>query len=122
MDVYIYTKESVLQPSGNTEVYVDGIFDFHLIEEGSIITGAETVEDTAELKQQAVFAALKQKGSDPLASSEGVQWAEALLGEISSTLLMYQIKNAVTGVSGRCSVIFTTTDSGTLGFYIEVAV
>ena len=122
MDTLIYLKERVLQPSGAVDVYVDDVFDFHATSEGNVITGVETVEGTEELKQQAMFAALKQYGSDPVSPTDGVQWAEAVIGEVASSVVMYQVQTAVSSVSSACSVIFTATSSSTLGFYIEVAV
>lgn len=123
MDVSIYTKETVLQPeSGTAEAYVDGIFDFKLVEDGGVITGAQTVEGTAELKQQAVIASLKQKGSDPLALEDGVQWAQSIIGETAVSVIMSQIQTAVYSVSTSLSVSFTIDNEGNLGYYIEVTV
>ena len=123
MDVSIYTKETVLQPeSGTAEAYVDGIFDFKLAEDGGVITGAQTVEGTAELKQQAVIASLKQKGSDPLALEDGVQWAQSIIGETAVSVIMSQIQTAVYSVSTSLSVSFTIDSEGNLGYYIEVTV
>ena len=123
MDAYVYTKETVLQPVNSVEQYVDGVFDFHLTTDSSddnIITGFETVEGTEELKQQGTFAALKQRGSDPLDLTSGVQWAEAVLGEVATTVTMTQVQKEVSDVSTSISVLFTATETDTLGFYIEV--
>ena len=125
MDALIYLKETVLQPSGAVDKYVDDVFDFHVTtdsDDASVITGAETVEGTEELKQQAMFAALKQYGSDPVSLTDGVQWAEAVFGEVASSVVMYQVQSAVSAVSSACSVVFTATSGSTLGFYIEVTV
>lgn len=122
MDAFIYTKETVKQPDGTTERFVDNVFDLKPVIEGEQIVNIKLVEDTEELKQQAVFASLKQRGSDPLSMSDGVQWANAVIGEISGLVIMSQIKNEVNNVSPSCNVEFSLSDKEKLSFTIEVTV
>lgn len=120
MDVFIYTKETIKQPDGNTERLVDNVFDLKPILEGEQIVNIELVDDKEELKQQAVFAALKQRGSDPLSMGDGVQWANAVIGEVSGLVIMSQIKNEVNNVSPSCNVEFSLNNKEKLSFTIEV--
>lgn len=122
MDAFIYTKETVKQPSGTSERLVDNIFDFKLVTEGDEIVGIELVSDTEELKQQALFAALKQQGSDPLSQDDGVQWANAVIGETSALVIMAQIKTEVNNVSPSCAVEFSSSVDDKFSFTIEVTV
>lgn len=122
MDAFIYTKETVKQPSGNSERLVDNIFDFKLVTEGDEIVNIELVNDTEELKQQALFAALKQQGSDPLSQDDGVQWANAVIGETSALVIMAQIKTEVNNVSPSCAVEFSSSTDEKFSFTIEVTV
>lgn len=122
MDAFIYTKETIKQPDGDTERFVDNVFDLKPLIEGEQIVNIELVEDTEELKQQAVFASLKQRGSDPLSMGDGVQWANAVIGEISGLVIMSQIKNEVNNVSPSCNVEFSLSDKEKLSFTIEVTV
>lgn len=122
MDAFIYTKETIKQPDGDTERFVDNVFDLKPVTEGEQIVNIELVNDTEELKQQAVFAALKQRGSDPLSMSDGVQWANAVIGEISGLVIMSQIKNEVNNVSPSCNVEFSLSDKEKLSFTVEVTV
>lgn len=122
MDAFIYTKETVKQPSGTSERLVDNIFDFKLVTEGDEIVGIDLVSDTEELKQQALFAALKQQGSDPLSQDDGVQWANAVIGETSALVIMAQIKTEVNNVSPSCAVEFSSSVDDKFSFTIEVTV
>jgi hypothetical protein len=71
------------------------------------VTGSDILEGVDELQQAALFASVKQKGSDPLNSEDGVQWAELMLGEISTGAIIVQVKSAVRDVSVNCDVAFT---------------
>ena len=122
MDAFIYTKETVKQPSGTSERLVDNIFDFKLVTEGDELVDIALVSDTEELKQQALFAALKQQGSDPLSQEDGVQWSNAVIGETSALVIMAQIKTEVNNVSPSCNVEFSSSAEDKFSFTIEVTV
>ena len=75
-------------------------------------------EDVECFKQEALFASLQQLGSDPLLPSQGVRWAQALLGEVQSDVLLNDIKNAVQGVSTSCAVVFTSAQGSDGNSYL----
>ena len=73
MDVKVYQKEEVLQPSGAEEVYVPNVIDIiPQIVDGQIVS-CDTVEDKDMLEQQCALATIFQKGLDPLAVNEGIR-------------------------------------------------
>ena len=114
MDVKVSQKAEMLQPQGMIDVLVSGINDFYLIEETDTngqrwIKDIEIIDDfPEEEKDRAVFAAIRQKGQDPIAPDEGVQWAEVLLGEAPVMLLMQQIIDAVSNETKYVNVNFET--------------
>lgn len=125
MDFKVSQKQKRKQPSGIVSYeFVNNVFDVYPIFDGDKLTNVEIVEDGEELLQAATFATLRQRGSDPLALDEGIQWSEAIIGEVPSIVLLTQIKNAVKGVSLSCDVLFYTrrdSDGSTyLDFTIEI--
>lgn len=122
MDVKISKKETRLMQRGAIQVYVNSVFDAYPIldETGFVIEDVECLNtDVSDLEQAALFASLMQKGTDPLNPTQGVRWAEYLLGEITDAILMADIKNAVEEVSTSCSVTFQyATDSATDELYM----
>ena len=119
MEIDIIEKQKVLQPQGAIWMFKNDCFevkpDFSTDTEDAegdpvetnIFENIETIEDMETiLLQEATFASLKQKGSDPLAPYEGVRWAEHYLGEINSELVMFDIREAVAKVSSACTVTF----------------
>ena len=127
MDLKVTLKEEVLQPEGVGSVYVPDTFEMDLIlaEDGETILGVETYEGLEELEQAALFASLRQRGSDPINPSKGVMWAECLLGEVTPDILVTQIKDAVHQTAPGCSVNFFTENDAqgrpTLSYEIKVA-
>ena len=123
MDFDITEKEKVYQPSGSTQVLKNNIFDFklqtHKDSDGTVwIDDVDVLDDDTdpitfdETRDRVVFAVLRQRGQDPIAPKEGVQWSEALLGEIPPALLMAQCVEAAKNESTLVSVDFSTvTDS-----------
>jgi len=108
MDFKVSQKEERMQPGvGLVDVYVPDVFDLYITEEDGTIINAKILEGVEELQQAALFASVKQKGSDPLNSEDGVQWAELMLGEISTGAIIVQVKSAVRDVSVNCDVAFT---------------
>ena len=114
MDIKVSQKEKMYQPKGTVDVITSGINDFFLIEETDEtgqkwITDVECIIDPLEEeKDRAVFAVIRQRGQDPIAPGEGVQWAEAMLGEIPVPLLMQQIIDAAGKESQFVNVSFET--------------
>ena len=72
------------------------------------ITDAETVDNDEETFQMATFAAVKQRGNDPLALEEGCRWAEVVLGEAPVDIVMQDVQDSVRRVSDWCKVTFST--------------
>lgn len=114
MDLKVSKKEEMYQPKGLVDVIVEGINDFFLIEETDLsgqkwIKDVEIIDDfLEEEKDRTVFAVIRQRGQDPISPYEGVQWAEAMLSEISVPLLMQQIMDAATKESSYVGVSFET--------------
>lgn len=126
MDLKVSMKEEVLQPEGSTFVYVPNTFEMDLVlmDDGVTIANAKTYEGFDEVEQSALFASLRQRGSDPLDPEKGIMWSECLIGEISPDLLVTQIKDAVYNTAPGCSVdFFIENDSDgmqTLSYRIKV--
>ena len=120
MDVKVYKKEAVKQPSGTSYVISPNIIDLYPTitkdeNENEIISGAEALTDEDALVEQAcAMATIWQKGLDPLDLEEGIRWSEALLEEINVVQLMEDLTNAVAQITPTVNVIFDTavTDSG----------
>lgn len=72
------------------------------------LADAETVFDDEETFQMATFAAVKQRGNDPLYLDEGNRWAEVVLGEAPVDLVMEDVQESVRGVDNWCKVTFNT--------------
>lgn len=114
MDIKLSQREKMVQPTGLVDVITEGINDFFLIEETDDegqkwISDVETITDfLEEEKDRVVFAVLRQKGQDPIAPYEGVQWAESMMSEIPVPLLMQQIMDAAIKESNYVNVSFET--------------
>ena len=120
MDVKVYKKEEVRQPSGTEYVYVPDVIDIipNIVTSPDtgeeIITGAIELEDSSKdlLEQECAIATIKQKGLDPLDKEDGIQWSETLLGEVNVIQLMEDIQSAVEQTTTSVVVVFdTVTDS-----------
>lgn len=120
MDVKVYKKEEVRQPSGTEYVYVPDVIDIipNIVTNPDTgeetITGAIELEDSSKdlLEQECAIATIKQKGLDPLDKGDGIQWSETLLGEVNVIQLMEDIQSAVEQTTTSVVVIFdTVTDS-----------
>lgn len=115
MDVKVYKKEEVLQPSGTEYVYVPDVIDLiPRVTKGSngneVLSGAEELDDDSRdlLEQEVTLSTIKQRGLDPLDKEDGIQWSEALLGEINVVQLMSEIVEAVTNTTTSVTVVFDT--------------
>ena len=120
MDVKVYKKEEVRQPSGTEYVYVPDVIDIipNIVTNPDTgeetITGAIELEDGSKdlLEQECAIATIKQKGLDPLDKEDGIQWSETLLGEVNVIQLMEDIQSAIEQTTTSVVVIFdTVTDS-----------
>ena len=118
MDVKVSKKEVRLQPGGPVEVLVDNVFDLYPVfandpryegedvyidqniippeERKNVVMDVEILDDDkAELLDRAMFALVKQRGADPIEPSDGVQWAQAVLGEVVAPVIIGQVYAAV---------------------------
>jgi hypothetical protein len=142
MDVKVSRKETRMQPEGPVEVLVDNIFDLYLIcaddpryggqdiytgqdrvseqDRKNIIMDIETVDgDRAELLDRAMWAVVKQRGGDIVEPEDGVQWAEAVLGEIIAPVIIQQVQASV-GEEGPGVRVVPDTVRNNLIFKVEL--
>lgn len=115
MDVKVYKKEEVLQPSGTEYVYVPDVIDLipQITKDSNgneVLSGAEELDDDSRdlLEQEVTLSTIKQRGLDPLDKEDGIQWSEALLGEINVVQLMNEIVEAVANTTTSVTVVFDT--------------
>jgi hypothetical protein len=115
MDVKVSRKEARMQPEGPVEVLVDNVFDLYpifgnderfayreqltqqdFVELDKLIVDVEMLDgDRAELLDRAMFALVKQRGMDPVEPRDGVQWAEAVIGELIAPVIIQQVHTSV---------------------------
>lgn len=114
MDVKVYEKEEVLQPSGAEQVYVPNVIDIMPIitedeEHNKFLSNAVLLTEREEIIEQAcALATIWQKGLDPLDLEVGIRWTEAQLEEINAVQLMEDITQAVAEVTPSVTVLFDT--------------
>ena len=112
MDFKVSMKDTRLQPDGSISgVYIPDVYDLYPIydEDGVTIKGVQVYTGLEEVEQSALFASLRQRGSDPLNPEKGVMWAECVLGEISPEIIVEQIKSEVNASSVHANVAFKVT-------------
>ena len=125
MDVKVYKKETVKQPSGTSYVISPNIIDLYPIitkdeNDNEIISGAEELTDENALIEQAcALATIWQKGLDPLDLEEGIRWSEAILEEINVVQLMEDITNAVAEITPTVEVVFSTVTDVNGNSYLQ---
>lgn len=125
MDVKVYKKETVKQPSGTSYVISPNIIDLYPIitkgeNDNEIISGAEELTDEDSLVEQAcALATIWQKGLDPLDLEEGIRWSEAILEEINVVQLMEDITNAVAEITPTVEVVFNTVTDDNGNSYLQ---
>jgi hypothetical protein len=118
MDIKVSRKEARMQPEGPVEVLVDNIFDLYPIyaddpryngqvlyigqdraseqDRKNIIMDVEMLDgDRVELLDRAMFALVKQRGMCPVEPQDGVQWAEAVIGEVIAPVIVQQVHASV---------------------------
>lgn len=130
MDFKVSNKETRYQPTkGETfDVLVDDVFDFYPVfseEDPNEILDFETLTtEASDIQQGALYAILRQRGSDPVALERGVRWSSAVMGEIMGEALITDIKIESQRVSTAVSIVFDTykDSEGTsfLSFTIKV--
>jgi hypothetical protein len=118
MDFKVSRKERRMQPEGPVEVLTDNVFDLYPVcaddpryagqdiyagqdrvpeqDRKNIIMDVEMLDDArAELLDRAMFALVKQRGMDPVEPQDGIQWAEAVIGEVIAPVIIQQVYAAV---------------------------
>ena len=125
MDVKVYKKETVKQPSGTSYVISPNIIDLYPVitkdeNDNEIISGAEELTDEGALIEQAcALTTIWQKGLDPLDLEEGIRWSEAILEEINVVQLMEDITNAVAEITPTVEVVFNTVTDDNGNSYLQ---
>jgi hypothetical protein len=116
MDLKVSLKETRLQPSGPVDVLVSDVFDIYPVYDlvdPNLITGAQFLEDDrAEVLDRALSATVWQRGQDPVNPEVGIQWAEAILGEIAAPVIIRQLQDAVNAEGPGIRVTFDTVMRG----------
>jgi hypothetical protein len=132
MDIKVSRKEVRFQPNGPVEVLVSNIFDLYPIFGGddrfiyqdqlsrqdredlkNLIVDVEILDDDrAELLDRSMFASVKQRGQDPTDPDDGIQWAEAVMGEVPAPVTMTQIQQSVNAEGPGVRTVFNTIKTG----------
>ena len=123
MDIKVYQKEEVLQPSGSEQVYVPDIIDLipetEVIDGVAVLKGCAVIDNRDALEQQCALATIFQRGLDPLDKNDGIRWSEAILEEISGIQLIQDIIEAVAKVTSAVTVQFDTVEDGNGNSYLS---
>ena len=119
MDLKVYKKETVSQPSGAEDIYVPSVIDVYPIIDSSsgteVLTGAEILSEidgqTQECIEQACsLATIWQRGLDPLDLTDGNRWSELYLNEINVIQIMEDLTASVENVSPSVTIEFDTVE------------
>lgn len=126
MDLKVSRKETRMQPSGTVEVLTSNVFDLYPVyspTDPTLIMDVEMLDnDRTELLDRAMFASVKQRGADPLEITDGVQWAEAVLGEVPVSAITVQIQNSVSKEGPGVQTSFTAQTAGDGKQYFQYSV
>ena len=99
MDLKVSRKEIRFMPEGPVDVLVDNVSDIYPVfdpNDPDTIIDVEILDDArSELLDRAMFAVMKQRGSDPLEPNDGIQWSEALMGDVSPLSIVQQAISSV---------------------------
>jgi hypothetical protein len=118
MDFKVSRKERRIYKNGPVEVLLDNVIDLYPIcgddpryagediyigqdkitglDRENIIMDVEILDGgREELLDRAMSAVMWQRGADPVEPEHGIQWAEAVIGEVSPTAIMQQVDKAV---------------------------
>jgi hypothetical protein len=99
VDFKVSRRERRFQPDGPVEVLMDNTCELYPIfdeNDEDLIVDVEILDDDrTERLDRAMFAAVKQRGLDPLDPGDGVQWAEHAMGEVAAPVILQQVGAAV---------------------------
>jgi hypothetical protein len=132
MDLKVSHKETRLQPDGPVQVLVDNVFDLYPVhaddarfpywgqlqgkeveDAAHFIVDVETINDPREERlDRAMFAAVKQRGQDPVEPDDGIQYAEALIGEVPPSTIVRQVHKSVSAEGPGVRVVPGVIKSG----------
>lgn len=119
MDLKVYKKETVSQPSGTEDVYVPSVIDIYPIIDSSsgtdVLAGAEILSEVdgqnEEIIEQACsLATIWQRGLDPLDLTDGNRWSELYLNEINVIQIMEDLTASIESVSPSVTIEFDTVE------------
>jgi hypothetical protein len=65
-----------------------------------------------ELLDRAMFALLKQRGQDPVEPGDGVQWAEAVIGEALPPVIIQQVHASISEEGPGVRAVPSTVKNG----------
>jgi len=146
MDLKVSRKERRWQPDGSVDILVNNICDLYPIcaddprytgitiqigqdsitgqDRKNIIMDIEMIDDDkAELLDRAMFALMKQRGADPVEPDDGIQWAEAVIGEVPPPVILQQAHSSVSEEGPGVRAVAGTIKNGNkqnLFFKIEL--
>ena len=96
MDLKVSKKERRWMAEGPVDVLIENVCDVYPIFNGNTIMDVEILDDDrTELLDRATFASMKQRGADPVELKDGIQWAEAVIGEVPAPVIVQQVIAAV---------------------------
>jgi hypothetical protein len=120
MDLKVSRKETRIQPSGPVDELVDGVFDIYpvydRVDPGLIVDVEMLDGGEAEVIDRALSATVWQRGQDPVDPGEGIQWAEAVLGEVPAPVIVRQLQDAVNAEGPGIKITFDTVTNGTKSY------
>jgi len=147
MDFIVSRKEKRVYKGGLAEVLLDNICDLFPVfgddeqfthqeiysaagkipiqDRKNYIVDVRVLNDSrSEMLDRSMFAMMKQRGGDPTEPKDGIQWAEAVIGEVPVPLIMQQVQKAVAEEGSGVKVeAFTVKNGGkeNLSFKISLA-
>jgi len=120
-------KETRWQPDGQVDVLVNNVCDLYPVfdkDDPNLITDVEILDDPdEELLDRAMFAVVKQRGNDPVEPDDGIQWAEAVLGEVLPPIILQQVNSSVSKEGRGVRATFDTVKNNSkeyLAFKVEL--
>jgi hypothetical protein len=127
VDLKTSRKEIMPQPQPGTMVerLVSDVFDLFPVfdaNDPTLLIDAEILDDDrTELLDRALFGCVRQRGQDPVFPDQGIQWAEAVLEEISAPALMGQLNASVQEDGPGVQINFNSEQDGQGRTYFNFA-
>lgn len=127
MDLKTSRKEIMPQPQQGTMVerLISDVFDIFPVfdtNDPTLLVDAEILDDDqVELLDRSLFGCVRQRGQDPVFPGQGIQWAEAVLEEISTPALMGQLNASVQEDGPGVRIDFSSQQDGQGRTYFNFA-